>query len=684
MSASKYAKMTPIIEINPDLKYNSEGEAMCQLGNMERTPTIINTQSTTGANPSSVFFSINPSSVKTGVPRVVWTKWYVTLTFTATAGLNGVGLINVPTTDCLRAYPITNCCNQLTISLNQNSVTIPACNVLTGLMHCNVPNDAGNRLMSMTPTMLDQNQNYSDPLNVALKQIVGTVNDPRQTMGGVATRYNTPRGAFPIISVNNDGGGKSSIVTFIVFEPLLISPFTGWVDTFPFIGLNQLTVTYSFSSFYRCWSRLDNILGSPNNLAPITGLNFALTQPPEFHYDGLTPNASIIIPNPVIHNWNSFDTFYNVVTGNNAIVQPSATFSVITSNVTLGSIPKRILIWAYRNPNYYYNLPEAMTQTDSFARLDTVQYNFDNRSGLNSLADTYDNYKQSAFNGLQMSYPQWYSGIGSVYIIDVTKNLTITNLYECPGQTLQKMCYFQCGFTNINTSTTTSNYPRDPASNQYGQINFAVVTLFIYSGLLTTENGKCNFERSILATTDVEKALAEPKRVTTMPSEDMYGGKISKALGNVGHAFNKIGQWFQRHKPIDKYNQYTAMTSGTIDPRLAALSAITGTGGNANQQQQQQQQQMNDGGNDYQPPREFQTAANYMGLGGNVPKQVKFSDELGGNVMSKNSLKRRMSETGGGMAGGSNLDLYENLSTHDINELQSYMNQMNDEGEGDF
>ena len=121
--------------------------------------TYRNVTSTSYSN-NSINFSAPPPSPATIVDRRIEMRVKFQLTFTGTSV--GPTLLQIGSNDAPRAFPLSQAINTLRISINNISVSTELSDYIGALLHYNTGRDAKEYDYSMSPSMLDQYQDYND------------------------------------------------------------------------------------------------------------------------------------------------------------------------------------------------------------------------------------------------------------------------------------------------------------------------------------------------------------------------------------------------------------------------------------------------------------------------------------------------------------------------------------------
>ncbi len=113
-----------------------------------------------------------------------------------------------------RAFPISNSINTLQVNINNTGVSINMSDVIQALLRYNVNEVLQGHDWSLTPSYLDQSQEYS--------QLVGSIRSPLANYGD-STEAFSPRGGFPYTIVSNTP--SQLVIDMVITEPIFLSPF---------------------------------------------------------------------------------------------------------------------------------------------------------------------------------------------------------------------------------------------------------------------------------------------------------------------------------------------------------------------------------------------------------------------------------------------------------------------------
>jgi hypothetical protein len=527
------------------------------------------------------------------------------LTFTALPGLTNQGIINPANSilnaglDAPRSMPLSSALNNLITKLDGTQMSINLEDIIQPMSRFHNDVELKNGWFSLTPDYPDQSAQYSDLTASIRNPLSGYADSVDGNVGG--------RSSFPFTIVQNTP--TSAIVDMVICEPIFLSPWA-WgkgIGTTGFIGVQNLEITLNFTTNAgsRMWSHVQNgyfvtggyIQGNnPPNFPNTTYLNtwpviqnivasyggfgvggagnpaFSYSQSlPTLLLEYLTPTELQEIPRSVAYPYflvDSFTTQGNLIPPNSigANGQPVINqIKVTTQNIVLTSIPNRIYLYVRNSNNTLENGISSMNYvnagltynntgwngsqfTDSYAVIDNVSINFNNRAGLLSTCTPQDLYKMAVRNGLNMSWEQW-SG-GPLYLPSGGGTTFPTGLagalvggYE--NGSVGSICCFQMGIDlpckpaeapgvggNWNLQTTVNfhnnNFQGSAIPNlgitNFGQMNWVIYIVVVYEGAMTIAGGQCLPQISVLSHQDVLNAVSRQKYLTLLDVEEIYGG----------------------------------------------------------------------------------------------------------------------------------------------------------------
>jgi hypothetical protein len=472
-------------------------------------------------------FSCPPPSPLICVDPKFYVSVPVNVSFTGTT-TNPSGVLLNNGFDGFRAFPLANIIQTLTVRMNNSAASINMADVIPALLRYNTTHNIKEYDYSLCPTMQDYMQNYSD--------MAGTNRNPLSFYS--SNSYETTRGAFPYVSVNN--GSTTASVSATITEPIFLSPFLfgkGSDSKNGFIGVQTLDFQFVLGNTSRIWSH-DNSGGTT-----FSAVTVSFGQP-SILFSYITPKMLQEIPKSLSYSYMVIDRY---PTDKGSTIGPGATCTISSNNIQLNSIPKRVYLYAKKK-----NEDLTYLDTDTFFALNRITVQYNNQSGLLSSASAQDLYNISKRNGVNMSWPEWSGSaftsggttlglqtqqgvpvlfdstgpngcrpkglIGSVLALDFGIQIGLDDLHA-PGEIFTSQFQVTCDFTNIN---------------QTQSINPTLYLVFVSEGIWTIENLQSIAQIGVLNKEDILNARQIPG-VNIRFSDNVYGGDFLKSLKNVGN-----------------------------------------------------------------------------------------------------------------------------------------------------
>jgi len=396
----------------------------------------------TSYSTSTTNFTCPPPNPGVIVNRKVYLYQPVRLTFTGTNALGGPLLVSGY--DAFRAFPLSSVINVLNVTLNNTAVSINMSDVIQPLLRYNV--DTKNKALdfSLTPSYMDQTQNYAD--------LIGATKNPLASYAEGQDGDVPNRGSFRFRVVQNTA--TQAVIEAYLVEPLFLSPFLwGCQQKSGFIGLQNIDVNITYNAnLNRMWSRVANA-SHPNNGLQTIAVDFF--EAPQLRFNYITPPPTMLVPNEISYPYSDVQRY---PTAGQAPVASNATVLISSNNIQLQNVPKKIYIWARID-----NSQLTFNSTDTFFSIEKVSVNFNNRSGLLASASKTDLYNISKKNGCQLSWTQW-SGegmntnlaslgtVGSVLCLEPALDIGLSPL-EAPGMLESIQFQIDVQLKNVNQTT---------------------------------------------------------------------------------------------------------------------------------------------------------------------------------------------------------------------------------------
>lgn len=249
----------------------------------------------TSYSNSAAQFSAPPPSPGIIVDRKVYLSVPVTLNFTGTAAPSQNLLQSGY--DAFRQYPLSSNMNVLTVNINNTASSINMADTIGALLRYHNNEDLQEIEYSLTPSLMDQSQNYADLVN-SIRNPLGQYGD--SNYGSVMGR-----GGFPYTSFTNTA--TTAQVSAVLTEPLFLSPlFFGHGNEAGFIGVQNMDFTINWNNdLSRLWS---HAAGSGST---ITSISVTLGQP-KLLFKYISPKELMSIPRHVEYNYFVIDQFFGL------------------------------------------------------------------------------------------------------------------------------------------------------------------------------------------------------------------------------------------------------------------------------------------------------------------------------------------------------------------------------------
>lgn len=482
----------------------------------------------TSYSVNSFQFSAPPPSEKILVDRKVLLKAPVTINLIGTSGSSG--LLWNPEFDALRSYPLSSNLQTVQATINNSTATIQMSDVIQPLLRYHNPEALREVEYSLTPSQLDNAQQYEDVVN-SVRSPLGLYTDADDI---------THRGAFPYTIVSN--GATAAQLQCTLAEYLYLSPFYfGFGDAKGFYGVRTMDFNFTWNAtLSRFISHAINaISGTITNVT----INFGQ---PSLLFQYVTP--PLTMPRPISISYPYY--VVNRFPSGPYALNGGSTITVSSNNIQLNSIPRRIYIFAREQ-----NSDQTINSTDTFAEITNTSIQFENYSGLLASASEQDLYNISKTNGLNMSWLDWTGG--------PTQNSSGTPgsgfgtcgsvLCICPGKDIglpDNLASGVVGQFMFQFNITL----RNPSVGANGRaINYMLYLITVDEGIWTIENGQSIAQgQGVVSQMDVLNAKSKP----WISYDD-----VAYAQGS-GKFFSNLKNYMKRRTMAEKDAEKDASGSG--------------------------------------------------------------------------------------------------------------------------
>ncbi len=462
-----FEKLQPVCVRDPRTNISTKREyAVLKSGSQ----TTYKQYSTTAISNTSMQFSVPPPSGGIITDRKVQLAVPVRLTMTGVSTAIGQTLLRSGF-DAPRAYGLSSSIETLQATINNQSVSINLADIIQPLLRFNTGEHLRQKDYSTTPTYMDQSQSYAD--------LVGTNRNPLGAYGDVSDGSVLPRGAFPFNIVANPisvgiGATLTAVVDVFFVEYIYLSPFY-WGEGLSECGFFNVVsmdfnITFLSQAGNRFWSHSSALGGLPlNNISysfgsgPFGPTTFA-NNSPFLLFQYITPQETqVLSPNQVI-TYPYFDT--QRYPTDQSPVLAGATATMISNNIQLNSIPRRMYIYVRQRNQDLYASSES---TDTYFSIENISIQFQNKNGLLASASKQQLYEMSVKNHCALSWTEWSGGpthpaagnfastfgtIGSILCIEFALDIGLDSL-DAPGKLAQSM--LQITVTAKNVAAVTLN-----------------------------------------------------------------------------------------------------------------------------------------------------------------------------------------------------------------------------------
>ncbi len=469
-----------------------------------------NTYYTYASNSSSnaqAIWNINIPSENIFIDRKIYLQARLRFTFSGTTP--GPQLLFQSGFDSLRAFPLSNAMQTLTVQVNNGAVSINLSDIIQGLMRY-ASHDEMDFEFSNAPFMLDQAQTY--------ESLTSSVRNPLKNYADSAPGAHLGRGAFLYEIISNTE--TDAVIEVIVSEPLMISPLHfNRSHASGFIGVKQYTTQIVWNQMLaeKMWSH------NPASGSVFVTSAVEFVGDPELLVRTINPSeiTSLDLPNLSVYPYHDIQRYITDVPAVPAQDQDTRT----TNAVQLSVVPRRIFLFVRRA-----NGQETISTTDTFFSIESISINFANRSGLLASATKRDLYNISKKNGCNMTWPEWSGdampreagndtvvyGPGSVLALYIPEDIALTNSdLLAPGVSERINVQIQITYRN--------NHPSETITPQI----FMVVD---NEGLFTISDGLGLAQIGVLRKEDVLNSEQRPG-VEYEDVLDLYGGDFFSDIG---------------------------------------------------------------------------------------------------------------------------------------------------------
>jgi hypothetical protein len=478
----------------------------------------IRTKPDGGVSSSSLSFTANPPSPQVFVNRRAMVEMEFEIVFQGVSAGAGIPLLQVAgaksTTganvgnqfhDAPRAFPIQNALTNIEISLNNDRITQNLNQYIRAFPRYQTCAKSQDINYGLSPSMLDQAQDYAELDGFARDPLRGYGDNPLQV----------PRGGFVGIDVlqnTSTGVNDTAVVRLKCTEYLMVSPMLFEQDDQDtgFIGIQTMKLILSLGG--RGNGALAGLAGSLWSHSSSGGsvLNSAVASVVDAQtiFSYLTPDPTMQIPKTNFYSYYQPQVF---PTTTFAPVNPQASTTIQMNNIQLDAIPNRLFLFVDEVDSAH-----DLTKSDTYFGIENVAISFDNRDNLLANATEQDLYNIAVKNGTNLSWTQWTRDCGAVLALDFAADI--------PLRTLQAVG--MRGSYNLRITIKTKNL------SSVAKVP-TLTCVVISEGVMVIDHQQVSRNIGVLDQQDVLESKYMPE-VVYHASGSIYGGNFWQRVLNFG------------------------------------------------------------------------------------------------------------------------------------------------------
>ncbi len=326
----------------------------------------------TNRNDSNVQITCNPPNRGIVVSRLVYKKFVFDITINGVVAGAPAALL-IPGFYGPRANPLLAVISSEQMTINNDTVTqAPISQYWPAIMRYHNKHDNRFGQGSLTPSMLDQSQNYP---------VAGSIQSGRNPLGVYGDNsFEQTRGSYVGMQVLTNPVGVGALVATIrltVTEALHLSPFVADASSnfvSGFCGIQNMAYTATIGNIARVMSMSQQPVNSGGNSITINLQSAALPgvvahlADASLLFEYLTPDPVEPLPRSLSTNYFSLVSYPTATTASipafNPLTPAASAVSITMQSVQVTSIPRRMYIFARRDDNV-----QTPFTTDTFLAL---------------------------------------------------------------------------------------------------------------------------------------------------------------------------------------------------------------------------------------------------------------------------------------------------------------------------
>ena len=518
------------------------------------------------ATNNQIVFNIQVPSEQTIIDRRVLLQTELTLSV-ETSNVKDNNGCYYGVWSALASFPLHQLMTVLSATINNNTVSINIRDVLPAMIRLLDADDLVD-FNSSTPTFADTALSYS------ADYCGGLVPHPNNSYWAVNEACVIHRGSMSPKSytITPGSGGTKETFTWVLTEPLLLSPFffaNLKANNQGFYGIQNMNIVLNIGDTARVfrgvvgedaptWSKPSPALYGTDVYNQITKVYAGTTEVGGAYFTNtqlllnfLTPHPSDMLPARNIVPFYELPRYItpwsadpNGLVINGLSVSDPSTFTIRTQSLQLNQIPDKLILYVRKNISQ-----QSWGDADVCFPISNVVVNFNNNSGILASAQQVDLWQMSRNNGLQENWHEFkglaigagpggvplngtctaFPTVGSYLVLEFGKDIQLTEDFYAAGS---------LGNFNLQINVTCQNnrpYKLRQTDGSYDN-NVEAVLITMNSGVFVCERGTSSTYTGILTKQDVLEA-SQQDHYTHDDVERMVGGGF---FDKIKSGFSKL------------------------------------------------------------------------------------------------------------------------------------------------
>ncbi len=614
--------------VMPELQTNKPRVWVNKIGSEN---TNYQAMSATTWDNSRILLDLNNQGTNMLLDRQMWVKVPMRFTFTGTNTDPSARLVQVGTDSAPRCSPVMRALSLIKVTLNNDTINVQPATYIDALQRVNMTEKRLNGSLSTSCWYPDQYQRYQD-WATGPDNMMARGGSSRNPLGSYGESFETLRGGFPYTNTTDAPGVTTCYYDYEFCEPLFGGVFSWNSDLCAIDNFNTAKIELLINSDFTsgaCWSAA-NRTGAPQQITTVTctlrndGAGAGLGIPTFLFKNYRCP---VFIDRPVSQNlpFTDIDCFTTPalqLTAANYAASPPVfqTTEVTTNNITMNSIPSRIMIYLRRQDS-----ERTFKTTDSFMRINTITLQYDGGIYM-STCDPRQLHQISVRNGLQMSWEQWYNTVGSIVILDLARDVALSGQpFAAISMGGNIPLQVKINYSNINSTDT---------------ITPTAFVLVMNEGIISIDRQNAQHKHFPATAEAIARAGYKPQMIDYVnPSKTMLGGTIA---GDIQAAFSNIPKYAKRlGRTI--YDNRRQIGNAALDVAKVAGPLIIRKMLGAGERERCEQDEADGAGLEEGLERVDEERSD----DGSEDKHVHFEPMSGGRVLTTSQLMRHTQKTAG-------------------------------------